>query len=433
MPPDTEGTAAWNDIQYSTEKDCGQRMEIQMGIKVLQISTVCGSGSVGRIMVDIYHTLEKNGDTGIIAYGRQKAPEGLLAYRFGTGADMALHVLSTFFRGEHGFASAGQTRRLIAKIREWDPDVIQLHNIHGFILQVELLFEYLKNAGKPVVWTLHDCWAYTGHCAFYEYHGCSGWKTGCAGCREYQKTYPYALFKNRTERNYIRKRAAFTGVTDLTLAVPSVWLRREVERSFLREYPVKVIPNGIDLKRFGPAEKGLRGRLGLCGRFVILGVANVWERRKGLDYFVELSKQLPDDCQVILIGLSRGQIRKLPKRILGITRTASVEELAEYYSMADVFVNATLEDNFPTTNLEALACGTPVITFDTGGSPESLTKDCGRVVAKGDKEALTEAVLKERREPKSREACLQRAGYYRKEDRFREYVELYHELAGRRG
>jgi hypothetical protein len=130
-------------------------------IRVLQISTVCGSGSVGRIMVDIYHTLEKNGDRALIAYGRQKAPDGIQAFRFGSGADMALHVLSTFFKGEHGFASAGQTRRLTEKIRQWDPDVIHLHNIHGFVLQVELLFAYLKEAGKPVVWTLHDCWPYT--------------------------------------------------------------------------------------------------------------------------------------------------------------------------------------------------------------------------------------------------------------------------------
>lgn len=196
-----------------------------MGLKVLQISTVCGSGSVGRITVDIYHALEQNGGEGWIAYGRQKAPEGVRAYRFGSGADMACHVLSTFFRGEHGFASAGQTKRLIRQIRQWDPDVIHLHNIHGFILQIELLFGYLKRAGKPVVWTLHDCWAYTGHCAFYDYTGCRGWESGCRSCREYRRTYPYALFKNQTERNYIRKREAFTGVPDLTLAVPSEWLK----------------------------------------------------------------------------------------------------------------------------------------------------------------------------------------------------------------
>ena len=237
-------------------------------IRVLQISTVCGSGSVGRIMVDIYHTLEKNGDRALIAYGRQKAPDGIQAFRFGSGADMALHVLSTFFKGEHGFASAGQTRRLTEKIRQWDPDVIHLHNIHGFVLQVELLFAYLKEAGKPVVWTLHDCWPYTGHCAFYDYTGCGGWKSGCRFCREYRRTYPYALFKNRTESNYIRKRAAFTGVPGLTLAVPSRWLEAEVKQSFLGAYPVEVIPNGIDRGKFRPMRTGLRARLGLEDRFL---------------------------------------------------------------------------------------------------------------------------------------------------------------------
>ena len=404
-----------------------------MSIKVLQISTVCGSGSVGRILVDICHTLEKNGDVPLVAYGRRKAPEGIHAYRFGSVPDMALHVLSTFFKGEHGFASKGQTRRLIRQIRRWDPDVIHLHNIHGFILQTELLFEYLKEAGKPVVWTLHDCWPYTGHCAFYDYHGCDRWKTGCSGCREYRRTYPYALFKNRTERNYIRKKAAYTGVPDLVLAVPSRWLKAEAEQSFLKEYPIKVIPNGIDRQQFCPTESRLRETLELSGTFVILGVANVWERRKGLSYLLWLAERLPEGYQVILIGLSKKQIRGLPGKVIGLERTSSVRELAEYYSMADVFVNATLEDNFPTTNLEALSCGTPVITFDTGGSPESLDESCGRVVPKGDSEALLQAVLLEKEEPKSRKACLRRAAQYEKYGRFQEYVKLYHELAGRGG
>lgn len=401
-----------------------------MNLKVLQISTVCGSGSVGRIMVDIYHTLEKNGDEGLLAYGRRSAPEGVKAFRFGSDVDMGLHVLSTFFKGEHGFASGGQTKRLIEKIREWNPDVIHLQNIHGFVLQVELLFAYLKEAGKPVVWTLHDCWAYTGHCAFYDYTACENWKTGCAGCKEYRRTYPYALFKDNTVNNYERKRIAFTGVPNLTLVVPSKWLAGEVKKSFLKNYPVQVIPNGIDRKNFRPMDEGLRNRLNLGGKFVILGVANVWERRKGLSYFLELAGRLPQECQMILIGLSKKQMKEIPKNIIALERTSNAKELAEYYSMADVFVNATLEDNFPTTNLEALSCGTPVITFDTGGSPESLNESCGRVVPKGDMDALLKAVLLEKDEPKKKEDCLKQAEQYEKYDRFQEYVELYHRLAG---
>ncbi len=401
-----------------------------MGLKILQINTVCGSGSVGRIAVDIYHTLEKNGDKGMIAYGRRTAPEGIRAFRFGSPLDMGAHVLSTFFRGEHGFASGRQTKRLIGRIRKWNPDVIHLQNIHGFVLQVEILFAYLKEAGKPVVWTLHDCWPYTGHCAFYDYTACEGWKTGCRACREYKRTYPYALFRNHTIQNYERKRTAFTGVADLTIVTPSRWLAGEVKQSFLKEYPVQVIPNGIDRKCFRPVKSLLRQRLGLEGRFVILGVANVWERRKGLEYFVKLSGRLSEEYKVILIGLSKKQIKSLPENIIGLERTSGAEELAEYYSMADVFVNATLEDNFPTTNLEALACGTPVITFNTGGSPESVDESCGQVVPKGDTEALIKAIRQEREAPRQSESCLKRAERYEKYDRFREYVELYHRLAG---
>ncbi len=401
-----------------------------MGLKILQINTVCGSGSVGRIAVDIYHTLEKNGDKGMIAYGRRTAPEGIRAFRFGSPLDMGVHVLSTFFRGEHGFASGRQTKRLIGRIRKWNPDVIHLQNIHGFVLQVEILFAYLKEAGKPVVWTLHDCWPYTGHCAFYDYTACEGWKTGCRACREYKRTYPYALFRNHTIQNYERKRAAFTGVADLTVVTPSRWLAGEVKQSFLKEYPVQVIPNGIDRKCFRPVKSLLRQRLGLEGRFVILGVANVWERRKGLEYFVKLSGRLSEEYKVILIGLSKKQIKSLPENIIGLERTSGAEELAEYYSMADVFVNATLEDNFPTTNLEALACGTPVITFNTGGSPESVDESCGQVVPKGDTEALIKAIRQEREAPRQSESCLKRAERYEKYDRFQEYVELYHRLAG---
>ncbi|MCD8198508.1 MAG: glycosyltransferase [Lachnospiraceae bacterium] len=402
-----------------------------MAIKVLEINTVCQGGSVGRITVDICRALEKNGDNCLIAYGRRGAPEGVPAFRFGSNLSMGLHVLSTFLKGEHGFASGRQTQRLLDKIKDYDPDVIQLHNIHGFVLQTELLFNYLKDAGKPVIWTLHDCWPYTGHCAFYDYNACAGWKEGCRSCHECRKTYPYALFRNNAAQNFERKRAAFTGLPKLTIVTPSAWLAGQVSESFLREYPVKVIPNGIDRSIFQPRESERRRQLGLEENFIVLGAANVWERRKGLAYFQRMAEMLPDDVRIVLIGLDKKQRRGLPAKIIGLGKTENAAELAEYYTMADVFVNATLEDNFPTTNLEALACGTPVITFDTGGSPESLDESCGRVVQKGDLKALCEAILAEKEAPHGKEACLKRAGLYGKNERFQEYVTLYHELADR--
>ena len=397
-------------------------------MKVMQINTVCGSGSVGRIMVDLIHALEAEGGHGIAAFGRREAPSGLEAYKFGTNGDMGVHVLHTFFQGEHGFASKGQTEKLIRKIEEYDPDIVHLHNIHGFYLNVERLFEYLKNAGKPVVWTLHDCWSFTGHCAYFDYVGCTKWKTGCGSCPQYKRVYPYALFKDNSRQNYHRKKAAFTGVPGLTLVTPSRWLADLVKESYLRDYPVRVIPNGIALDKFRPVDKGLRRRLHMEKKFIILGVAGMWEERKGYAYFEALADRLEDSCQIILIGLSKQKLKKLHPRIYGVMRTESMEELAEYYSMADVYVNPTLEDNFPTTNLEALACGTPVITFATGGSVESVDEETGKIVPKGDTEGLLKAVAKLRSEPSKREACLRRAAKYNKDDRFREYLKLYREL-----
>ena len=402
-------------------------------MKVLQINTVCGSGSVGRITVDIVHALEAAGDEGMIAFGRRQAPEGVKTWKFGTNLDMGVHVLHTFFKGEHGFASSKQTARLIEKIKEYDPDIIHLHNIHGFYLDVEQLFRYLKQAGKPVVWTLHDCWSFTGHCAHFDYIGCMKWKTGCGSCPQYKNVYPYALFKDNSAGNYKRKKDAFTGVPDLTVVTPSRWLAGYVRESYLGEYPVQVIPNGIALDRFRPVDGGLRKRLGFENKYILLGVASMWEERKGYAYFEQLADRLDDSYQIILIGLSKRKLKTLHPRIHGVMRTNSMEELAEYYSMADAYVNTTLEDTFPTTNLEALACGTPVITFATGGSVESVDASCGKIVPKGDIEALIQAIEELRGEPDKKEACLRRAAGYDKDDRFQDYLKLYRSLLERQG
>ena len=399
--------------------------------KLVQINTVCNT-STGRIMGAIQREAVSRGYEAVSYVGRRKPFADMACVKFGNPLSFWLHVALTTFLDRQGYGSFLPTRKLIRELRKENPDIIHLHNLHGYYLNLPVLFRYLTEEFKgEVFWTFHDCWPFTGHCAFYDYTGCAGWKAGCAGCREYKKTYPYALFRNRTEANFRRKQAAFTGVPNLTVVVPSNWLKAEAEQSFLKDYPVRVIPNGIDTGTFSPVSSGLRLKLGLSEKFVILGVANVWERRKGLGYLLDLSKWLVDSCQVVLIGLSKKQLRRLPKQVLGLERTSSVSELAAYYSMADVFVNATLEDNFPTTNLEALACGTPVITFDTGGSPESLTDACGRGVPKGDKEALFRAVLQEMEKPKSKEACRMRAEQYKKEDRFLEYRNLYHRLADR--
>lgn len=345
-------------------------------MKVLQINTVCGVGSVGRIVRQIHEALREKGHESYIAYGRK--PLGCDgAIRIGGDLDVYFHVFLTRVFDLHGFGSKKATKKFLKIVEEINPDIIHLHNIHGYYLNIEVLFDFLKSFDKPVVWTLHDCWAFTGHCSYFTYAKCERWKTGCYSCPE-KKSYPRSVIFDNSKSNYARKKKAFIGVKNMTLVTPSQWLAGLVKESFLGDYPVQVIPNGIDTEVFKPTPSDFKKRYGLDGKFLILGVANVWGKRKGFDYFLDLSKYLSDDEIIVLVGLSDERIKNLPNNIIGIKRTNSAKELAEIYTAADVFFNPTLEDNYPTVNLEAQACGTYVITFDSGGAKETIiSKESG--------------------------------------------------------
>ena len=345
-------------------------------MKMMQINTVCGVGSVGRIVRQIHEALREKGHESYIAYGRK--PLGCDgAIRIGEDLDVYFHVFLTRVFDLHGFGSKKATKKFLKIVEEINPDIIHLHNIHGYYLNIEVLFDFLKSFDKPVVWTLHDCWAFTGHCSHFTYAKCERWKTGCYSCPE-KKSYPRSVIFDNSKSNYARKKKAFTGAKNMTLVTPSQWLAGLVKESFLRDYPVQVIPNGIDTEVFKPTPSDFKKRYGLDGKFLILGVANVWEKRKGFDYFLDLSKYLSDDEIIVLVGLSDERIKNLPNNIIGIKRTNSAKELAEIYTAADVFFNPTLEDNYPTVNLEAQACGTYVITFDSGGAKETIiSKESG--------------------------------------------------------
>lgn len=407
-------------------------------MKVVQVNTICGVGSVGRICVDLYETIKKEGVEPYIAVGRGGLSPGICGYVIGNKPDFFCHVFKNFFQGKAGFGSKKQTALFLSWLDEIRPDLIHLHNIHGFYLQVEMLFDYIKKRKIPVVWTLHDCWPFTGHCAYFDYIGCEKWKEdgeGCNHCRIHRRAYPYAIFKDNSQDNFAQKKRIFSGVENLTIVTPSRWLMEKVQASFLKEYPVEVIPNGIDLSVFSPLSKEkqiLRQKQneGYKHR-TVLGVANRWEERKGLSYFEELAKRLPDHYTIELLGLDKAQTAQIRKKypsgkLLPIDRTRNVELLASIYRTADVYVNATLEDNFPTTNLEALACGTPVITFATGGSPESINEKCGVVVKKKDVEGLVEAVRMVCEEkPFLVDDCRKQAMNFGKNERYHEYFELY--------
>lgn len=399
-------------------------------MKIAQINTVTGTGSIGKIMIGIYRVAKHNGEEPVIYYGRGKAPDGINSIKVASGAGVIGHVLRGLFLGDSGFGSKYDTMRLIHILEQEKPDVIHLHNVHGFYLNVELFFQYLKKQNIPVVWTLHDCWPFTGHCAYFDFVGCQKWKKECYRCVQKRSAYPYSLIFDRSKENFLRKKELFTGVKNLHIVTPSHWLSELVKESFLGEYPVSVIPNGIDLNQFRPTKTEENTR-------IILGVANIWEKRKGLIYFEKLSKLLKENETIFLVGVSKKQQKDLRKKerrgelpagkIKSIQRTENQQQLAELYSKAYVYVNTTLEDNFPTTNLEALACGTPVITFDTGGSPESVESDCGIVVPQKDVSALYRAISTIRPDTK---ACRRRAQMFSAQDRFGEYVSLYRRVAG---
>ncbi len=362
-------------------------------MKVLMINVVCGIRSTGRICTDLAEVLESRGHQVKIAYGREVVPEKHQKYavKIGTELDVKLHGVKARLLDGMGLGSTKVTKKFIEWVKEYDPDVIHLHNIHGYYINVKVLFEYLSTCGKKIIWTLHDCWPFTGHCPYFDYVECDKWKKGCDKCQ--QKTeYPSRIGPDFSKRNYDLKKRLFTNIDNMVLVTPSNWLKELVGESFLKEYKTVVINNGIDTKVFKPVSSDIKKRIGCENKKVVLGVASSWDKRKGLTYLIELSKKLSSEYQVVIVGLKPNQLAELPEGIIGIERTNSVKELAELYSCAEVYVNTTLEDNYPTTNLEAMACGTPVITFETGGSPETA-KMYGKVVPRRDVDAVAKAVL----------------------------------------
>ena len=393
-------------------------------MKVLQVNVVCGYGSTGRIAADIYKVLEEQGHECLIAYGRGVSPQGINSIKIGSNLDIYTHVIKTRIFDKHGFSSTKATKEFIKKAEEYKPDIVHLHNIHGYYINIQLLFEFLKKLNKPVIWTLHDGWAFTGHCAYFEYCGCEKWKTGCFQC-EQKGTYPISSLMDNSRWNYEKKKELFTGLDNLTLVTPSQWLAKLTKESFLGKYPVKVINNGIDLEKFKPIKNSFKENHGINNKFMILGVASVWEKRKGLEDLIKLSNILDDSYKIVVVGVNEKQKESMPKDIIPITRTNSIKELAELYTAADVFINTTYEDNFPTTNLEALACGTPVITYNTGGSIESVNEKCGMVVEQGNLEKLKSAIEGLRVHEKLTSDCVEESKKYNKTDRYRDYIELY--------
>lgn len=402
-------------------------------MRVVQINMV-HFGSTGKIMFQIAKTATKKGvdmrtfSTYLVSKRIIKLPKASDGHAYyGSPLGNLMHWLLARMTGKACFYSRFSTARLIHRIKKFDPHVIHLHNLHTGYLNLPMLFRYAKKADVHVIWTLHDCWAFTGKCPHFTMVGCDKWKNGCHNCPQWK---PYTIGPDISAALWSRKKETFTSLQKLTLVTPSQWLADLTRQSFLKNYPVHVINNGIDLSVFMPTPSNLRLEWKCEDKFVLLGVSFGWGKRKGLDVFLELAKQLDDGYRIVLVGTDEMIEKQLPTNIIAVRRTANQMELAQIYTAADLFVNPTREENYPTVNMESLACGTPVITFQTGGSPEIIDDTCGCAVGCDDLPELKAQIERIRRErPYTRKACLKRAASFNMHHRFEEYVRLYHACA----
>lgn len=400
-------------------------------MKVLQIETIYGAGGISQIVLSLMDTLKKEGHDCRFAFGRTRfsipKEHENETYLMESTKEVMFHGIMSRLFDRSGFYSTSATKKLIKYIENYKPDIIHLHSLLGYYINVKTLFNYLSKADIPVVWTHHDCWAFTGRCIHFINAGCEKWKTGCNHCPELH-SYPESIFIDNSKKNYIEKKKLFTSVKNMTMVAPSYWLGDFIKQSFLSSYPLKVIPNGIDLDLYKPTKSDIRDKYGIGNKTLLLGVASTWAPTKGLDFLFELSGMLDTNkYSIVTIGLSDEQIEKAPKEVIALKRTNNINELVKWFSAADMFLNPTLADNFPTVNLESLACGTPVITFPTGGSGESVG-NCGVVTENKTAKDLLLAIEKLEKNKISEEDCRNRSMLYEKNARYMDYIRLYEEI-----
>ena len=400
-------------------------------MKVLLINTFIGSTSTGNLVYDIYKTNVEAGNQCIIAYGRQDTKDCLDAYRISNKIDYTSHAIWTRITDLNGLGSRYMTKKFLKFVDEYKPDIVHLHNLHGYYINIKLLFEYLCKKNIPIVWTFHDCWPFTGHCPYYTNIGCKKWKTECYKCPK-KKQHPASYGFDNSKYNYRLKKTLFTAPGKLVITPVSKWLENEVKNSFFRNCNIEVVYNGVNLKIFHPRKSDFKEKNGLCKKKILLGVAVNWVPSKGLDDLIKLSEIISEEYKIVVVGLTKKQKESLPDTILGIEKTSNAEELAEIYSAAEVFVNPSREETFGMVTAEALACGTPAVVYDATASPELINQDTGAVVPVGDIHKMYEAIKRIRKD-KMEIACVERArSIFDKEKNQLKYIDIYRRLLNER-
>lgn len=382
-------------------------------------------GSTGTIVYGIANLARENGYKYYCAYPEQADNIHIQKDDIILCSDLTRRINQklSYITGFNGCFAILTTLKFLFKLNRIKPSILHFHNLHNSYINLPMLFSYIKRKKINVIWTLHDVWSFTGQCPHFIMVKCEKWKTGCYDCPQYD-IYP-ASKVDKTKQMWKLKRNCFNGVDNMLIVTPSKWLANLVKQSFLKDYQIKVINNGIDLKIFKPTTSSFREKWG-GKKYFILGVSFDWGKRKGIDVFIELSKQLDNEYCIVLVGTNSELDKILPKNIISIHRTMNQKELAKIYTTADVFVNPTREEVLGMVNIEALACGTPVITFKTGGSPECIDINCGEVCDVDDLENLRKMIIKICTEkPYTKSQCISRARKFLMSDKYMEYLHEY--------
>ncbi len=405
-------------------------------LKILQINTTANSGSTGRIAEDIGIKVIENGDESYLAYGTSALPCRSKLIKIGGRFDIFYHELLSHFLDNSGLLSKRATKRLIKEIDIIEPDIIHLHNIHGFYLNMKLLFNYLSKLNKPVVWTLHDCWAFTGHCAHFSYINCTKWQKECHNCPN-KREYPTSWLMDRSRRNFSLKKRLFNSIKKLNIVTVSNWLNEELSNSFLKGVPSQVISNGVDLEKFYPREKedAIYEKYGINRNDkILIAAATNWGKRKGISDYNRLSDSLPKGYKIVLVGVPKKRQKLVSGNITIIERTENIDELAKLYSISDVVLNLSYEESFGLTTVEGMACGTPCVLYRATASPELITEGCGTIIDAGNIKGVKEAVVSiiEKGELYYRDNCIERVrNLYDKNKIYDNYLELYKNITNK--